>query len=161
MTGGNTNHYTTAELMCNKTCSNFCTKTGQPHKVHNVFLAEWLRRRLAKPMGSPCVGSNPTGVAFTVLHRPNLMRAIIGVNSPGLAPKSCRCGFCNSASIRFETQLAMMSLGKYLTTHCSATGYDIFHQATKLPKFHFTALHQHLHSFVVSLIVNYSLRLSL
>ena len=28
-------------------------------------LAEWLRRRPAKPMGSPCVGSNPTGV---VLH---------------------------------------------------------------------------------------------
>ena len=27
-------------------------------------LAEWLRRRPAKPMGSPCVGSNPTGVAF-------------------------------------------------------------------------------------------------
>ena len=25
-------------------------------------LAEWLRRRPAKPMGSPCVGSNPTGV---------------------------------------------------------------------------------------------------
>ncbi len=27
-------------------------------------LAEWLRRRPAKPMGSPRVGSNPTGVAF-------------------------------------------------------------------------------------------------
>ena len=27
-------------------------------------LAEWLRRRPAKPMGSPCVGSNPTGVVF-------------------------------------------------------------------------------------------------
>ena len=26
-------------------------------------LAEWLRRRPAKPMGSPRVGSNPTGVA--------------------------------------------------------------------------------------------------
>ena len=25
-------------------------------------LAEWLRRRPAKPMGSPRVGSNPTGV---------------------------------------------------------------------------------------------------
>ena len=25
-------------------------------------LAEWLRRRPAKPMGSPCVGSDPTGV---------------------------------------------------------------------------------------------------
>ena len=29
-------------------------------------LAEWLRRRPAKPMGSPCVGSNPTGVVFAV-----------------------------------------------------------------------------------------------
>ena len=28
-------------------------------------LAEWLRRRPAKPMGSPRVGSNPTGVVFT------------------------------------------------------------------------------------------------
>ena len=27
-------------------------------------LAEWLRRRPAKPMGSPCMGSNPTGVDF-------------------------------------------------------------------------------------------------
>ena len=27
-------------------------------------LAEWLRRRPAKPMGSPCVGSNPTGVVL-------------------------------------------------------------------------------------------------
>ena len=37
--------------------------------VHGVrakdTLAEWLRRRPAKPMGSPRVGSNPTGV---VLH---------------------------------------------------------------------------------------------
>ena len=30
---------------------------------HNMdTLAEWLRRRPAKPMGSPRVGSNPTGV---------------------------------------------------------------------------------------------------
>ena len=28
-------------------------------------LAEWLRRRPAKPMGSPRVGSNPTGVDFS------------------------------------------------------------------------------------------------
>jgi hypothetical protein len=27
-------------------------------------LAEWLRRRPAKPMGSPRVGSNPTGVGL-------------------------------------------------------------------------------------------------
>ena len=30
-------------------------------------LAEWLRRRPAKPMGSPRVGSNPTGVKFEQL----------------------------------------------------------------------------------------------
>ena len=30
----------------------------------NDTLAEWLRRRPAKPMGSPRVGSNPTGVVL-------------------------------------------------------------------------------------------------
>ena len=30
-------------------------------------LAEWLRRRPAKPMGSPCVGSNPTSVGHRIL----------------------------------------------------------------------------------------------
>ena len=31
--------------------------------LHDIdTLAEWLRRRPAKPMGSPRVGSNPTGV---------------------------------------------------------------------------------------------------
>ena len=34
--------------------------------VFNDTLAEWLRRRPAKPMGSPCVGSNPTGVDSVV-----------------------------------------------------------------------------------------------
>ena len=29
-------------------------------------LADWLRRRPAKPMGSPRVGSNPTGVGLHV-----------------------------------------------------------------------------------------------
>ena len=32
--------------------------------VHNDTLAERLRRRPAKPMGSPRVGSNPTGVVL-------------------------------------------------------------------------------------------------
>ena len=32
--------------------------------VRNDTLAEWLRRRPAKPMGSPRVGLNPTGVAL-------------------------------------------------------------------------------------------------
>ena len=35
-------------------------------------LAEWLRRRPAKPMGSPCVGSNPTGVVLISHHPPSL-----------------------------------------------------------------------------------------
>ena len=34
--------------------------------VSSDTLAEWLRRRPAKPMGSPRVGSNPTGVVFTL-----------------------------------------------------------------------------------------------
>ena len=34
--------------------------------VRNDTLAEWLRRRPAKPMGSPRVGSNPTGVALHI-----------------------------------------------------------------------------------------------
>jgi hypothetical protein len=35
-----------------------------PSKCDKDTLAEWLRRRPAKPMGSPRVGSNPTGVAL-------------------------------------------------------------------------------------------------
>ena len=31
-------------------------------------LAEWLRRRPAKPMGSSRVGSNPIGVVLRVMH---------------------------------------------------------------------------------------------
>ena len=46
-------------------------------------LAEWPRRRPAKPMGSPCVGSNPTGVVFRGTYarhqckRPCLAEAIL------------------------------------------------------------------------------------
>ena len=37
--------------------------------LHRDTLAEWLRRRPAKPMGSPRVGSNPTGVVMaTTAH---------------------------------------------------------------------------------------------
>ena len=39
----------------------FATEEGA---LPDDTLAEWLRRRPAKPMGSPCVGSNPTGVVF-------------------------------------------------------------------------------------------------
>ena len=35
---------------------------GVPRHATTDTLAEWLRRRPAKPMGSPRVGSNPTGV---------------------------------------------------------------------------------------------------
>ena len=50
--------------------------TMDVHPTTNLFvsstpndtLAERLRRRPAKPMGSPCVGSNPTGVvSFCVI----------------------------------------------------------------------------------------------
>ena len=42
-------------------------------------LAEMLRRRLAKPMGSPRVGSNPIGVDCWITHRQHmcLIRALI------------------------------------------------------------------------------------
>ena len=38
-------------------------------------LAEWLRRRPAKPMGSPRVGSNPTGVDFVMYVLPEPVAA--------------------------------------------------------------------------------------
>ena len=38
--------------------------TGNVHVYAEDTLAEWSRRRPAKPMGSPRVGSNPTGVVF-------------------------------------------------------------------------------------------------
>ena len=38
--------------------------TKNETNIGNDTLAEWLRRRPAKPMGSPRVGSNPTGVVF-------------------------------------------------------------------------------------------------
>ena len=49
----------------------------QPCKaMHSVqdTVAEWLRRRPAKPMGSPRMGSNPIGVAFCqkVWHTANM-----------------------------------------------------------------------------------------
>ena len=37
---------------------------GLPAWASEDTLAEWLRRRPAKPMESPRVGSNPTGVGF-------------------------------------------------------------------------------------------------
>ena len=43
---------------CHSSSSNFF------HSFSKDTLAEWLRRRPAKPMGSPRVGSNPTGVDF-------------------------------------------------------------------------------------------------
>ena len=41
-------------------------KIDQTMENFSDTLAEWLRRRPAKPMGSPCVGSNPTGVDSVV-----------------------------------------------------------------------------------------------
>ncbi len=41
-----------------------------PSQTPSDTLAERLTRRPAKPMGSPRVGSNPTGVVF---HRPDLL----------------------------------------------------------------------------------------
>lgn len=52
--------------------------TSCPDRVGMDTLAEWLRRRPAKPMGSPRVGSNPTGVDVSwvrayVSHHPRLL----------------------------------------------------------------------------------------
>ena len=42
--------------------------TNAFRQVLEDTLAEWLRRGPAKPMGSPRVGSNPTGVEFADLR---------------------------------------------------------------------------------------------
>ena len=57
--------------------------------MHRYTLAEWLRRRPAKPMGSPRVGSNPTGVVFANVswpggpHQRNLAVPACDPYSPG------------------------------------------------------------------------------
>ena len=52
-----------------KVCG-FCIQFDNQEKTSKILkdtLAERLRRRPAKPMGSPRVGSNPTGVVFVQL----------------------------------------------------------------------------------------------
>ena len=54
-------------------------------------LAEWLRRRPAKPMGSPRAGSNPAGVAFPFVNlapAPNTFP--IDWSFPTLEPRHCQ-----------------------------------------------------------------------
>jgi hypothetical protein len=46
-------------------------------------LAEWLRRRPAKPMGSPRVGSNPTGVGLQVAALRRFGSAKVGAQKRG------------------------------------------------------------------------------
>ena len=61
--------------------------TSARRQVSRDTLAERLRRRPAKPMGSPRVGSNPTGVAY-VLERV-LSKGLLRELSPGpLAPEA-------------------------------------------------------------------------
>ena len=48
--------------VCAFVCALVCVPWLRVLRVNDT-LAEWLRRRPAKPMGSPHVGSNPTGVA--------------------------------------------------------------------------------------------------
>ena len=43
-------------------CEHGANRSDVPRNAAMDTLAEWLRRRPAKPMGSPRVGSNPTGV---------------------------------------------------------------------------------------------------
>ena len=48
-------------------------------------LAEWLRRRPAKPMGSPRAGSNPAGVAYHLHPNSPSNQINLVVNSPILS----------------------------------------------------------------------------
>ena len=72
--------------------------TSCPDRLNMDTLAEWLRRRPAKPMGSPRVGSNPTGVDVSWVHgthaphHPRLLstRPIRGLNMPGRFPIDIR-----------------------------------------------------------------------
>ena len=49
--------------VCAFVCALVCVPWLRVLRVNDT-LAEWLRRRPAKPMGSPRVGSNPTGVGL-------------------------------------------------------------------------------------------------
>ena len=64
-------------------------------------LAEWLRRRPAKPMGSPRVGSNPTGVAC---------------NRVGVGHR-CVVGFDVRLNPHNVTYHALMPIGSIHTSH--------------------------------------------
>ena len=87
-------------------------------------LAEWLRRRPAKPMGSPRVGSNPTGVA-------------LGVDSDelGLEASGARVrAHCWKALLSGRCELARLGLclgvasprghGKPVSSHLTANGLE-------------------------------------
>ena len=67
-------------------------------------LAEWLRRRPAKPMGSPCVGSNPTGVVF---------RDQLCEHEAERAPRRCPVAIANV--ILFELTKSINHKGRVLT----------------------------------------------
>ena len=61
------------------------SKTGVAMSCPKDTLAERLRRRLAKLMGSPRVGSNPTGVVFffhACVMRPHYMA--LGTSGTGV-----------------------------------------------------------------------------
>jgi hypothetical protein len=61
-------HLRSAQLKrphCQGACGAARASFAREHATPAIdTLAEWLRRRPAKPMGSPRVGSNPTGVAL-------------------------------------------------------------------------------------------------
>ena len=69
------------------TCKHCCALEMQVRFVTKKILpldtlAEWLRRRPAKPMGSPRAGSNPAGVALRRWPRRDIQ--IAGCHPPGL-----------------------------------------------------------------------------
>ena len=48
-------------------------------------LAEWLRRRPAKPVGSARVGSNPTGVVFLFCYALKVVLTLLNNNLMGVS----------------------------------------------------------------------------
>ena len=61
-------HAKRKEALHVRACAGYVFRGVESLTMRRDTLAEWLRRRPAKPMGSPRVGSNPTGVAFRRYH---------------------------------------------------------------------------------------------
>ena len=69
---------------------------GRSISIATDTLAEWLRRRPAKPMGSPRVGSNPTGVASLHCEKRTTKNRIIDAKTP--CRTCCPANACETKS---------------------------------------------------------------